>query len=613
MDVDRRRRDPFDMLFDSPFMRYRTEERFIETKPLTLTVLPLPEEGKPETFRGAVGDFDMNVSLDRTDVKTNEALTMTVRFSGTGNIKLLDKPDFKAPPEFESYDPKETVKINRSGNLISGTKTYEYVLIPRVPGRTVIPPITFTYFDPRSKSYKTVTKGGFEVEVQKGESTVTTSLPGISKSEVKLLGEDINYLKPPGHLLRIGSPYRIPAGYWMGMMLPPVLLLLIWWMARLLGAPSMKARRRSRLIYARAKKDLQAVSKTAGTGDPYGEIHRILLKYLGQKLDLPASGLKEEEVLERLKKRRIPDDLLTDLREIFEECNQARFAPAGADPSLQHRLIKRSHRTLDALETRLGIRSGKNAKIAASVTLFALWTFLAVGSAQSQNPSPRQAEELYRNGDYEKAAEVYKKILQEGWHNGELYYNLGNCYYKSGNYGKAILNYERARRFLGNDADLEKNLKLANLHITDRIEPLPRIILIRAFETIAGLFSVRQWAVVFIAFEWLLFITILGLNTVRRFNLRRMLAKGFVLFSVLTVISGGFFLEQKIEKDHRVEGIVLTDRVEVRSAPESGATELFTLHEGAKVRILRTVADWAEIRLADGKDGWMPLSAFEVI
>ncbi len=610
MDYDRRRRDPFDMLFDSPFMRYRTEERFIETEPLTLTVLPLPEEGKPANFKGAVGNFDMEVSLDRTQVKTDEALTMTVRFSGTGNLKLLDRPDFQAPPEFESYEPKETVQINRSGRFISGAKTYEYVLIPRVPGRVKIPPITFSYFDPKSRSYRTLTKGGFEIEVLKGEGGFPASVPGISKSDVKLLAEDISYLKTPGRLLRITSPYWIPTGYWVGMALPPVLALIIWWTARLLGAPSMKARRRSRLIYARAKKDLQAAAKSAGTEDIYGEIHRILLKYLGQKLDLPASGLKEEEVLKRLKEHRIPEDLLTDLREIFDECNQARFAPAGADPSLQHRLIKRSHRTLDALEARMGVKSSRTA---AAIVLIPVLLILAAGPVRSQNSDLQKAAELYRNGDYTAAAQVYEKILQEGWHSGELYYNLGNCYYKAGDYGKAILNYERAQRFLGGDDDLQKNLKLANLHITDRIEPLPRIIVIRAFETVAGLFTVRQWAILFIISEWLLFVTVLSLYAIRRFHLRRLLAKALALFCVLTLLSGGFFLEQKIAKDRLVEGIVLADRVEVRSAPESGATELFTLHEGAKVRVLRTVSNWAEIRLADGKDGWLPLSAFAVI
>ena len=130
MDRARRSNDPFDMLFDSPFSRYRTEERAIQTEPLHLKILPLPETGKPANFNGAVGDFKLDVALDRTDTKTNEALTLRMQFSGTGNVKMLPRPDFKAPSDFESYEPKESIQVDKSGGRISGSKVFSMCSSP---------------------------------------------------------------------------------------------------------------------------------------------------------------------------------------------------------------------------------------------------------------------------------------------------------------------------------------------------------------------------------------------------------------------------------------------------------------------------------------------------
>lgn len=226
---------------------------------------------------------------------------------------------------------------------------------------------------------------------------------------------------------------------------------------------------------------------------------------------------------------------------------------------------------------------------------------------------PEVAETLYRNGDYSAAISVYEQILQQIGSSGEILYNLGNCYYKLGQYGRAILYYERARKFLAGDSDLRTNLKLANLRIYDRIEPLPRIFVIRIFEGVAELFSIRRWALLFLLTEWGLLISLTALHIVRKPRWRRIFVGAFVMVAGVAVLSGVFFVQQKVQNDRRVEGIVLAQKVEARSAPESGSVELFILHEGVKVRVLRQVSGWAEIRLADGKRGWMPSSAFEVI
>lgn len=223
------------------------------------------------------------------------------------------------------------------------------------------------------------------------------------------------------------------------------------------------------------------------------------------------------------------------------------------------------------------------------------------------------AESLYRNGDYQGAIRIYEDILDQGWTNGAIYYNLGNCYYKLGQYGRAILNYERARHYLGNDPDLQVNLKLANLRIADRIEPLPRLFVFKVINGIGKLFPIRRWASLMILGEWAFLIFMLSLLIVRRPRWRRWLAGGLLTAVALFVVSGAFLLQQKVQQAGTTQGIVLAEKVDVRSAPEAGSTELFSIHEGVKINVMRTISGWAEIRLADGKQGWMPTSAFEEI
>ncbi|TKJ42342.1 hypothetical protein CEE37_01280 [candidate division LCP-89 bacterium B3_LCP] len=224
-----------------------------------------------------------------------------------------------------------------------------------------------------------------------------------------------------------------------------------------------------------------------------------------------------------------------------------------------------------------------------------------------------EAEESYRENDYNTAATVYEDIIAGGFINGEILYNLGNCYYKQGEYGHTILNYERARRYLGNDPDLNVNLKLANMRIFDRIEPMPRFFLITLFNKAASMLSVKEWSILFILTEWLVAVCLIALHSVRRIRWRKILLTGFLFFGAVFVLSGAFFVQQKIYQDNLTEAIVMIKDVEIRSAPEAEATKLFALHEGVKMEILREVAQWSEIRLADGKRGWILKEAYEVI
>jgi len=223
------------------------------------------------------------------------------------------------------------------------------------------------------------------------------------------------------------------------------------------------------------------------------------------------------------------------------------------------------------------------------------------------------AESLYRQGNYEPAANIYQSILRQGLAGGELYYNLGNCYYKMGQYGLAILNYERAERYLGNDPDLVKNQKLAELKAPDKIQPLPRWFVIQILDGIRRTISLGGWARWFILFEWSLAACLVILILLPGLAIRPWLTRLFWGCAVLFIVSGSFFFASHYTQSRNQAGIILASSVEIHSAPDKNSTELFTLHEGAKIRVLRRLPGWAEILLTDGKQGWTRQEAFEII
>ncbi|MCC6256661.1 MAG: protein BatD, partial [Ignavibacteriaceae bacterium] len=181
----------WDDFFGDPFGRSEVVEYQAKSNTLKLDVIPLPENNKPSSFRGAVGRFDFDVSIDKQKTKTNEPITLKFNISGSGNIKLLELPPFELPNGFEKYDPKIEEQINRSGK-ISGTKKAEYLLIPRIAGSREIPAIEFSYFDPENKSYHTIKSKSFNVTIEQGQSTGNDI---VNQQNINQLESDIRYIK----------------------------------------------------------------------------------------------------------------------------------------------------------------------------------------------------------------------------------------------------------------------------------------------------------------------------------------------------------------------------------------------------------------------------------
>lgn len=224
-----------------------------------------------------------------------------------------------------------------------------------------------------------------------------------------------------------------------------------------------------------------------------------------------------------------------------------------------------------------------------------------------------EGNQLYAAGKYEDALSKYLGLKEQNLRSGELYYNIGNAYYKLNQLGEAILYYERALKYLPQDEDLLTNLQLARLSIPDKITPLPELFYERYWRSFTYLLTFSAWKTIAYALYLLLGIW-LALRIIFRSRIVRTLSKTviFILF-IGAFLCFWISISMSRDRESADTGIILAADVNIRSSPADEGTALFSLHEGTKVWIKRRSEGWSEIRIADGKTGWLPQESYEVI
>ena len=329
--------DPFDAFFNGG--NYVNINKNIVTPKLVIDVKELPA-GKPTNFSGGVGEFTISSSISTQDLKTNDAVTIKLVISGTGNMKLINTPEVAFPQDFEIYDPKVENKFNLTRNGLAGSKVIEYLAIPRHAGTFTIPPIEFSYFDLKTQSYKTLKTDAYTLNVAKGEGNADQVVANFtSKEDLKVLGQDIRYIKTGETNLTQKDDYFFGSmSYYMWYLIP--LTLFIAFMA----VYRKQAMENANVAKVRTKKANKVATKRMKNAGKllaekkseafYDEVLKALWGYISDKLSMPVSQLSKDNIEEELQKHQVADELIKEFINNLNDCEFARYAPGNQDEKM---------------------------------------------------------------------------------------------------------------------------------------------------------------------------------------------------------------------------------------------------------------------------------------
>jgi len=330
-------RDPLDQFFNDPFFNNPFFNNSVQdipiklkSEPVKINVKELPD-GAPAAFNGAVGKFTMEASLDKKETKAHDAVTLKIKISGKGNLKLLDPPKVDFPPDFETYDPKVTANVNVSATGVSGSKTFEYLVIPRNAGEYKFSVNGFPYFNLDNNKYETAPGSDFVLKVGKGDETISQTVSGVSKSDVQFLGKDIRFIKtnPPAFIQRRGTLYESPLFY--SLCGAPALLfvLLLVFRKRYEDMQSNVTLLKSRRANKVAMKRLSAAKKSLAANNSekfLDEMFQALWGFVSDRLQIPVSALSKENVSQALANKNVSAESIALFNQTLDALELARFA-----------------------------------------------------------------------------------------------------------------------------------------------------------------------------------------------------------------------------------------------------------------------------------------------
>ncbi len=355
--------DPFDQFFNDPFFSNPFFNNNVQDIKVTLksdaikvNVRDLPS-GAPAGFTGAVGKFTCDISLDKKEIKAHDAVNLKIKISGKGNIRLIDAPKIEFPPDFETYDPKENVSATATVGGVTGTKTFEFLLIPRNAGNYKINVTPFSFFDLESKRYQTIPSSELTLKVGRGNETETTVISGASQTDVQMLGKDIRFIKTkdPEFSSDSGLQFNTPLFY--SMVITPALLFvgLIFFKRKKEAMAGNVKLIRSQRANKVAMKRLSAAKKYLSSNERekfLDEMFRALWGFISDKFQIPVSDLSKESAALALQQRNVPEPLINQFTETVDHCEFARFAGGLAESN--ESIYNKGIDVISRLESTLG-------------------------------------------------------------------------------------------------------------------------------------------------------------------------------------------------------------------------------------------------------------------
>ena len=604
-------------IFDGFFDTITTVRQKVVSKPMTVNVSALPK-GAPESFGGGVGEFTISAKMSKDSLKTHEAASLIVTVSGKGNISLIQAPDVKLPPDMEAYDTKTSDRVDKNGH--AGSKRYEYPFIPRSWGDFVIPPVKYSYYDVKAGKYVTLQTDSIAFNVAKGAevpgSGAVISTP--SQKDVKSLGTDIRYINMKDAQLSAKGVFFVGSAlFWVLTALILLLAVLCWAAFRKIAA------RRADVAGAKNRKATKMAMKRlhlAGTflrqnlyTAFYEELHKALLGFMSDKLNVPVAELSKERIAEILSEGGVPGSLIDSFVGLIDACEFARYSPsAGNEAMTAH--YESALDVISSIDSKM--KTSKSISKGKMLILTMLLMIPVASSAVESYPDSlwNAANEAYAQERWEDAVNDYTAIVETSMESAPLWCNLGSAWYKNGNLGKAILCYEKALKLDPSYGDARYNLELLNSMKVDRLESVPELILSIWMKRLGRSLDSDAWAVCFLVFLVLTLAMVLLFILGSSAPMRRVGFYTGIVLMLFAVASLSFSLWQKNDYMKADKAIVMKPVSSVKSSPSGdSAKDLFVLHEGTKVQVLDNVGGWSNIELSDGRQGWMPSSDIEII
>lgn len=337
---------------------YREFVKKVASKPVTVNVKPLPTN-KPGNFGGAVGNFKFTVEADKLSVKENDAINLKVQITGTGNLKLVESPEFNFPTDFDAYDPKVNLNVKNSRSGAKGSKTFDYLIIPRHAGTFTIPSTSFTFFNLSSKKFQTIVSDPIEITVEKGEgdNNGVSMVQGFTKEDVKFIGKDIRYQKTgefdlyPQNSFIFGTITANLVYTILSVLFLSLIVLKRHQIKENQNIAKVKNRQANKLSKKRLKKAHTYLADN-NNSDFYEELMRAMWGYMSDKLNISLSQLTKDSVSDQLKSQSIVDDDILEFKSIINQCEFARYAPSGEEGATQ-KLYDRAVGLINKLEQTL--------------------------------------------------------------------------------------------------------------------------------------------------------------------------------------------------------------------------------------------------------------------
>ena len=596
--------DPFEAFFNGG-SGYIEVKKKIVAPGIEIQVDPLPQ--RPANFSGGVGKFTISAQLDKTETKANDPVSMRVIISGTGNLKLLKLPVINVPKDFDKYEPKVTDKTKLTSSGIEGSMIYDVLIVPRHQGKYEIPPVEFTYFDTSENAFKTIKSEGFTLDVAKGSGAASVS--DFSGQNLQELSKDIRYIKLGNTRQRALDDFFFGStAYWISIVVLALIFITLFIVFRQraidnANVTKMRGKKANKVATKRLKQAAKLMQE-GKTSAFYDEVLRALWGYVGDKLNIPVEQLSHDNISQKLSERSVDTDTVGLFIGALDECEFERYAP-GDPKGNMNKVYEKAMTAIERIEdTMKKKRSGKATTIVLLLLLFPLGAS-AVTKAE--------ADSAYVRGEYQLAITDYEALLKQGG-SAELYYNLGNAYYRTENITKAVLNYERALLLSPGDPDIRFNLQIARSKTIDKIVPESEMFFITWYHALVNLMSVDAWARMALISLALVIMLLLVYLFASRIWLRKVGFFGGILLLIVFVLSNLFAWQQKQNLLFRKGAIITASSVTVKSTPAKNGTDLFILHEGTKVNITDgSMRGWLEIRIADGKEGWIERNKLEEI